>query len=125
MAVELFNLFKPNAVIIEDKSAGSSLIQYLNRSTTLPVIAFEPKGDKEVRATAATPTVKAGKCFLPVKPIKQIETVSGKEVDVLEAFINEHLRFPKASHDDTVDTTSMMVEHFNRRSLARPRVRSL
>lgn len=124
MAMVKFQLLKPDAIIIEDKSAGSSLIQYLLRSTPLPVIPYNPRGDKEVRATAATPTVQAGKCFLPNAPIYGKDE-SGREINLVEAFITEHERFPKGAHDDMVDTTSMMVDYFAKRLTTTPRIRSL
>lgn len=111
-------------VIIEDKSAGSSLIQYLLNYTSLPVTPFNPgRLSKEVRAAAAKPTVKAGKCYLPEKPI--MGTEDGKEVNLIEVFVEEHEKFLKAAHDDTVDTTSMMVKHFNTYELVQPGIRSL
>lgn len=116
MARSLYQLMRPDAIIIEDASAGSSLIQNLfaDQEVTYPVIPFHPGNrDKEVRASAAAPTVHSGKCFLP----------NGN--DLIEAFIAEHQSFPKASHDDQVDTTSMMVEYFVRRFKTTPRIRSL
>lgn len=111
----LYLKWKPDAVMIEDKSAGSSLIQYLRRAEIrIPVIAYDPgRRDKETRAAAATPTIEAGNVFLP-------ELASW-----LEDFILEHERFPNDDHDDQVDTTSMMVEHFNQLNNFEPRVRSV
>lgn len=114
MALAKYNEFKPNDIVIEDKSAGSSLIQYLLRETTLPITPYNPgRNDKTVRATAATPTVRAGRCYLK------------RHAPWIKDFVNEHERFPKVSHDDQVDTTSMMVEHFSRRASVAPRIRSL
>lgn len=114
MAKVLFQKYLPSAIVIEDKSAGSSLIQYLVRNTTLPVLPFDPgQRDKEVRATAATPTVKAGKVHLP------------KGALWVKDFVKEHEKFPKGKHDDQVDTTSMAVEYFSRRATIEPRIRSL
>jgi predicted phage terminase large subunit-like protein len=126
MSVTKFQLLKPDAIVVEDKSAGSSLIQYLQRldDPIIPVIAFQPRGDKEVRATAATPSVQAGKCFLPSTPIWGQDEV-GNPIDLIEAFITEHERFPKAAHDDMVDTTSMMINYFAKRIPQNPRIRSL
>lgn len=123
LTIKVFNDWSPNAVVIEDKSAGSSLIQYLKTQTTLPVIPFDPlQRDKVVRATAATPTVRSGKCYLP-KEIKG--KYDGKEVNLIKVFIKQHESFPRGKHDDIVDTTSMMTEYFNKRGTARPRIRSL
>lgn len=123
LTVQAFEKLRPDAIVIEDKSAGSSLIQYLRRNTTLPVIAFDPgQRDKVVRATAAAPTVRAKKCHLPRR-------IDGKEdrrpVNLIDVFIKEHLSFPRAKHDDIVDTTSMAVEYFNRYGVIKPRIRAL
>lgn len=102
-----FAKWTPDAVVIEDASAGSSLIQVLQAKTTIPVVPFSPHGrDKEVRATAATPTVENGTCYLPI------------DAPWVEDFILEHERFPLSEHDDQVDTTSMMVEHFKKFAVA-------
>lgn len=121
MVLSLYDRFRPNGIVVEDKSAGSSLIQYLQLQTTLPVIPYNPKVDKETRASAATPTHAAKKLFLPTVGFGFDTT--GK-VDLMKTFIDEHERFPRAAHDDTVDTTSMMVSYFQTRSLNGPRIRS-
>jgi predicted phage terminase large subunit-like protein len=126
IAVQKYLLLRPHAMVIEDKSAGSSLIQYLVRlnNPIIPVIPYNPKGDKEVRATAATPTVQSGKCYLPARKIIGHDE-AGNEIDLVEEFISEHERFPKSSYDDMVDTTSMMVDYFAKRIPITPRIRSL
>ena len=125
LTLSYFTKWRPSEVVIEDKSAGSSLIQYLLKNTTLPVTPYDPgRRDKVVRAAAATPTVRAGKCYLPNAPIL-VQDESGKEVNLIELFVKEHERFPKAKHDDMVDTTSMAVDHFSKRAVVGPRVRSL
>lgn len=109
-----FSKHKPNAVVIEDKSSGSSLIQTLLRETDLPVIPYDPgKLDKVTRASAVTPKVESGRCFL------------NDRIEGIEDFLLEHEKFPSAAHDDTVDTTSMMIEYFSMRGTSRPRVRTL
>jgi len=116
VAKELYDIWKPDAIVIEDKSAGSALLQYLLAFTSLPVLPYDPgKLDKETRATAATPTVEAGKVSLP-KSAKWVET-----------FISEHERFPKAAHDDQVDTTSMAVSWLKQRgpTTSGPRIRQV
>lgn len=109
-----FAKWNPVAVQIEDKSSGISLIQDLRQETTLPILAYNPgQNDKQVRAAAATPTVEAGNCYLP------------EVAPWVEDFIREHEQFPDGDHDDQVDTTSQMVEYFNRQRAYQPRVRSL
>lgn len=126
ITMQKYLLIRPNGMVIEDKSAGSSLIQYLVRldNPLIPVLPYNPRGDKEVRASAATPAVEAGKCFLPSRKIISHDD-AGNEIDLIEEFINEHERFPKGAHDDLVDTTSMMIDYFSKRLPINPRIRSL
>lgn len=103
MANALYQKHKPDAVVIEDASAGASLIQYLKQKTRIPVLEFSPAGkDKVLRGIAATPTVMSGRCHLP------------RDADFVKDFVVEHTRFPNGKHDDQVDTTSMMVESFTK-----------
>lgn len=112
LTIRMANKWRPDFLLIEDKSAGSSLIQYLRRETTLPVLAFDPlQRDKVVRASAAVPSVRSGNCYLPDN-IAGLE--NGNTVNLVDVFIKEHETFPRAKHDDMVDTTSMMVEYFNK-----------
>lgn len=97
-----YNKWKPAFVQIEDKSSGIGLIQYANRKTSIPIFKYNPRQrDKESRAIDATPLVKSGRCFLP------------EDAVFTEDFIQEHEQFPQGEHDDQVDTTSQMAEHFN------------
>lgn len=106
--------WQPNAIQIEDKASGISLIQDLRQDSKLPIVAYDPgKIDKQNRAAAATPTVESGNCFLP------------ESATWVEDFILEHEQFPDCDHDDQVDTTSQMVEYFTRKLQFQPRVRSL
>lgn len=102
-----------SAVVIEKKSNGTAVQQNLLVSTTLPIIPFVPTVSKIVRASAATPTVEAGNCYLP------------EGASFVEDFISEHEKFPLSEHDDQVDTTSMMREYFCTRNISEPRVRRL
>jgi predicted phage terminase large subunit-like protein len=109
----LYAQHMPDSIVIEDKSAGTQLLQNLRAKTDLPVIAYNPgRKDKIVRASGAQPTVEAGNCYLP------------ESRPWVELFISRHEKFPNDEHDDEVDTTSMMVEHF-RQSQIGPRIRSL
>jgi len=99
-AQSLYNKFNPSTVIIEDKSSGSSLIQSLRQKTRMPIIAYDPKSrDKEVRASAATPMVEAGKVFLPLN------------ASFTEDFMTELERFPLTDHDDQVDSFSQFIDY--------------
>lgn len=112
-AQNLFAQYHPDAVVIEDKSAGVQLIQNLRAKTTLPVVPYNPgRRDKVVRAAGAQPTVMAGNCYLPLSR------------PWVELFISECETFPNAEHDDQVDPLSMMVEFFRNNGIG-PRIRTL
>jgi predicted phage terminase large subunit-like protein len=106
-------LYNPNLIIIEDKSAGTSVLQTLKQTTRLPLRAYDPgQRDKTSRATNATPTIFAGLCHIPVN------------APWAEAFISEHEKFPNVDHDDQVDTTSCFVECL-KAPVPKPRARYL
>lgn len=95
--VQQFNRFQPSGVYVEDTSSGSSLVQELQRESMIPVIAQPPIGKKETRLHAVTGLFASGKVYLPAT------------APWLADWVNEHLRFPNATHDDQVDTTSMAL----------------
>ena len=96
-ATDLYARWQPNAVLVENKASGQSLIQELRRETGLPIIPIDVDRDKVVRASAVTPTVEAGRVFLP------------ENAPWVSDWIEEHAAFPNGAHDDQVDTTSMAV----------------
>lgn len=96
-AVALDARDKPSAVPVEDKASGQSLIQELQRDTTIPVIPFKVDRDKIARAYAVTPLIEAGKVFLP------------KSASWLHDYIEELSTFPNAEHDDQVDSTTQAL----------------
>lgn len=89
--------FSPDAVLIEDKASGQSLLQDLRRETGLPVIACMPDADKLTRFARVTPLMEAGKIALPV------------HAPWLAAFEAELSSFPDGAHDDQVDVVSQYL----------------
>lgn len=89
---------RPAAVLIEDKSSGQSLIQELRNSTSLPIIAIEPLGDKTFRANEVSAMVEAGLMHLP--------EVAPWLVD----FEGEFFGFPLSTHDDQVDSVTQFLK---------------
>ncbi len=83
----------PEAVLIEDKASGQSAIQVLVRESNLPIIGVPAEGSKVSRAEGVSPLCEAGKVLLP------------DAAPWLAEWIDEHVRFPRAAHDDQVDTT--------------------
>lgn len=92
-----------NAVLIEDKSSGSSLIQDLKatKGYTAPIIAIEPEGDKLTRAATCTPSIEAGLVFLPEKAVWRL------------AFDGEVSKFPNSVTKDQVDSLSQFLNWIN------------
>lgn len=89
--------WKADIILIEDKSSGQSLIQDIRMTTTLPIKAITPLGDKVVRAYACAAQFENGRIFLP-------ESAYWKE-----EFTTQLLRFPNVKHDDIVDSVSQFL----------------
>lgn len=89
----------PSAVLIEDKSSGQSIIQELRSGTTpiIPVIAINPCSDKITRMSIASDLIEAGRVWLP------------ESAPWLIDYEEELFSFPRAKHDDQVDSTSQFL----------------
>ena len=95
---------KVDMVLIEDKSAGISLIQDLQRAG-LPVRSYNPgKADKMMRLNIISPIIQRGRVYLP-----ESSTKAGVARDWCEPLINQLCSFPEVRHDDLVDTTSQAL----------------
>lgn len=97
MAKSLGEKWNPNAMLIEDKSSGSSLIQDLREDTLLPVIPIDPEGDKVTRMSVETPVIEAGRCRLP------------HSAPWLVDFESEIGTFPLSVKKDQVDSFSQIL----------------
>ncbi len=102
---------RPQAVLIEDKASGQSLIQDMRRESALPVIAILPKGDKVSRFARVTPMIEAGQVALP------------REAPWLAQFEREIYQFPNAKHDDCVDALSQYLNWVRERATGNAGVR--
>jgi predicted phage terminase large subunit-like protein len=91
--------WKPNAILVEDKASGQSLIQELRYQTALPIISISVDRDKMARAQAITPLIEAGKVFLP------------ESAPWLDAYVDELAAFPTGAHDDDVDSTTQALNY--------------
>ena len=89
--------FAPEAILVEDKGSGQSLLQDLRREAQLPLIAVTPVKDKISRVIQATGMMEAGKLVLPV------------QASWLSAFEQEFFSFPDGAHDDQVDAVSQYL----------------
>ncbi len=88
--------YHPIAIVIENKASGQSLLQVLHKETRLPVIGWDPHGDKITRAHLATPIFRTGRVVLPPETVAWVKP-----------WVKEHLEFPASEFSDQVDTTSM------------------
>ncbi len=89
--------FEPQAILIEDKASGQSLLQDLRRETNLPVIACLPDADKVTRLQRVTPLLEAGRLAVPT------------HASWMPDFERELLEFPDSAHDDQVDALSQYL----------------
>jgi predicted phage terminase large subunit-like protein len=95
--------WNPEAILVEDRASGQSLIQEL-KATALPVIAVRPDSDKLARAQAVTPLVEAGKVFLP------------ESMPSTADLIDELACFPAGRHDDIVDSLAQALNYLRKQS---------
>lgn len=81
---------KAHRKLVEDKANGPAIIDTLQGEIS-GLIAVNPEGGKEARASAVQPQVESGNCFLP------------EGAEWVEDFIGEWGRFPLGKNDDQVD----------------------
>lgn len=113
-AASLYEKWLPDAVLIEDKASGQSLIQDLRNETRLPVLAVNPIGDKITRASSSSALIESGRCYLP------------ESAPWLAGFESELMHFPNGTHDDQVDSTSQFLNWINKQQTGgAPKVRKL
>ena len=85
------------ALIVEDKGAGTSLIQDL-RGDGIYAIGIAPEGDKVMRMSAQSARIEGGSVLLP------------KQASWLDEFRRELLAFPNSRHSDQVDALSQALK---------------
>ena len=96
-ALEQYNYWKPESVIIESKASGLPLTYEL-RKMGIPVINYTPsKGnDKHARVNAVSPLFESGQIWAP-------------DEKFAEEVIEECASFPYGDHDDLVDSMTQAV----------------
>jgi predicted phage terminase large subunit-like protein len=93
---DLYNYHEPDAILIEKKASGQSLIQDL-RASGVPVLEYQPDKDKVARAYASTPLFHGGRIWAPT------------EIGWAEDVMFECSVFPASDYDDYVDTVTQAV----------------
>ena len=91
LAQEAYEDYEPDAVLIEKKASGQSLLQDL-RMAGVPVIEYLPDRDKEARAHASSALLEDGRIWYP----------SNKKW--CKDLIDICASFPDTDNDDIVDT---------------------
>jgi predicted phage terminase large subunit-like protein len=92
-AIEFYNQWHPEAVLVEDTASGQSLLQELRSNTVLPIRGVKPDSDKSSRAASVTPAMEAG-------GFRLLEGASWAN-----DYLAEMTAFPGGAHDDFVDAT--------------------
>jgi predicted phage terminase large subunit-like protein len=91
------DLFKPTAILIEDKASGTQLIQDLLEAGLSRIARCKPEGDKIMRLHAQTATIENGFVHLP------------EGAHWLADYLDELLLFPAGRYDDQVDSTAQAL----------------
>ena len=96
---------KADLILMEDKSAGISLIQEL-QGAYVPVRGYNPgKADKVQRVNIVAPLVAKGKVYIPEDP-----EIKNEVSHWAKRFIRQVCSFPEAKgHDDYVDSLSQAL----------------
>jgi len=84
--------------LVEDKANGSAVIASI-RSEIPGMIAINPQGGKESRASAIAPLLEAGNVYFPHPAI----------FPWVDQFLDELLTFPRGNHDDQVDAMTQAL----------------
>lgn len=93
----LHDQYRPSTILVEDSASGASLIQSLRQDSNLPIKAIRPEGDKVTRLNLLTGIIESGHVILP------------PEAPWIDDFILEITRFPRAKHDDQVDSLTQAL----------------
>jgi predicted phage terminase large subunit-like protein len=97
---------KAHAILIEDKANGPAIISEL-RQEIPGIVAVDPQGGKLARAQSIAPLWEAGSVELP--------DPQHFNVPWLEEYIHNICTFPKAVHDDDMDSTSQALIYMRTR----------
>jgi len=92
--------YNAGTILVENASAGMSLLQDLIRDPPLGMphpLGQKPQGSKTDRMIAQSAKIENGHVFLP------------KQADWLDSFLLELLAFPNGKHDDQVDSVSQFL----------------
>lgn len=101
-----YEAFRPEHVLIEDKSSGTQLIQELQQEGLWGVVGIKPEGDKVMRLHAQTAAMEGGFVYVP------------ESAPWLAEYLLELTTFPMSKHADQVDSTSQALAWLKARSFS-------
>jgi predicted phage terminase large subunit-like protein len=97
---------KVDLILVEDKAAGISLIQDLQRAH-LPVRAYNPgRADKIQRLSIVSNIIASKRVWIP-----ESTTRKGYVRDWAEGFVSQICAFPDSTHDDYVDACTQALRY--------------
>ena len=97
---------KVDLILVEDKAAGISLIQDLQRAH-LPVRAYNPgRADKIQRLSIVSNIIASKRVWIP-----ESTTRRGYVRDWAEGFVSQICSFPDSTHDDFVDACTQALRY--------------
>jgi predicted phage terminase large subunit-like protein len=99
MVEELADVWMPDAVLVEEKGSGQSLLQSLKQETSLPIVGIQVDTDKVSRAHSVTALFSAGRVHFP------------EDAPWLPTFLHELELFPASAFDDQVDTVTQALRY--------------
>lgn len=109
-------------IYIEHAANADAMFQPL-RNRIPNVILIRPKGSKQTRAIAVSPTIEAGHVHLRGAPNAYNTTCDKTRTPLwTQQFVEECAAFPTAPHDDQVDALTQAIQRLNNPG---PRVRAL
>ena len=105
LALEQYNYWQPDSVIVEAKASGLPLTYEL-RQMDIPVVNFTPSrgNDKHARVNAVAPLFESGMIWCP-------------EQKFADEVVEECAAFPYGDHDDLVDSTTQAIMRFRQGGL--------
>ena len=99
LVMDLADLWKPHLILVENKGAGTSLLQHLDRETPYGTLAIDPRSDKEMRMITESAAIKSGHMYIPLE---------GTQPWLFD-FEQEITQFPACTYDDIVDMVSQFL----------------
>lgn len=97
---------RAHAILVEDKANGPAIISELRKE--IPgIVAVNPEGGKIARAQATAPLWESGSIELPDPQVFDCPWI--------EDYLHNICTFPKAAHDDDMDSTSQALIYMRSR----------